>query len=522
MPGLRQKLDTLVPFWGRLELRLTMALVALSTLCVGASSYLVYLTSQYFESIVSEQIIAGNEAAEHARPFYGRFVEAKREAFNARVETIAVRLQHSNGSEELDVLEESLGRDAEIARIEIRDEGQRLRRIDSSRAELLLSVENGNAVPVSQMIDSHRELRVWFARDLISDLEYQTFGASLRRLGTVELDGVRVDRKQVESGLWLAMLAANGLVLTVAVTIGLILARSMTRKASEIARVMNQVTQGNLDARVLRIGDDELGRLAQSLNQMLDELDEARQTLAYLQRIEVWQEMARRLAHEIKNPLTPIQLAVQQLREKDNGQDPQFSAMLRESVEIIEDEVDGMRRLVTNFSQFSRLPDAQLAPIELAAIVRDFVRVYGSISEHDEDRLVVEDAGEKFPILGDRQLLKHSLVNLVENAVLSAQESQIKPIRVEIGLARNIDSHGEWVELSVSDNGPGVDASKRESIFEPYETSRSEGSGLGLAIVKKIVLDHGGRMGVSESSLGGARFSLFLPINHQSTEPGST
>jgi nitrogen fixation/metabolism regulation signal transduction histidine kinase len=240
---------------------------------------------------------------------------------------------------------------------------------------------------------------------------------------------------------------------------------------------------------------------------MLDDLAHAQDRLAYLQRIGAWQEMARRIAHEIKNPLTPIQLAVQQLREKDPGLSPEFSRMLRSAVEIVEDEVEGLRRMVTSFSQFAKVPEVRLARVELPRVLEEFERAYGHLTERDDDVLDVAAVEPTLVVEADRQLLKQVLVNLVENAVLSAREAKRSPVRVEVSVV--VD--GAWIELRVDDNGPGVPEAQRERVFEPYHTTRTQGTGLGLAIVKKVILDHGGDVRVESSPLGGARFVVALP-----------
>jgi nitrogen fixation/metabolism regulation signal transduction histidine kinase len=311
-----------------------------------------------------------------------------------------------------------------------------------------------------------------------------------------------VERDEVRRALIAALGVASSLVLFVAILAGILIARRTTRKLSDLSAVMRRVASGDLSVRAPRLGRDELGQLAGAFNTMLDELEHARRRVAYLQRVGAWQEMARRIAHEIKNPLTPIQLAAQQLREKDPGSDPQFSKLLRESVEIVEDEVETLRRMVTSFSQFAKVPEVALEPVALSRVLSEFERV----SAHVDAELEVVLDGEDLQVLGDRQLLKQVLVNLVENAALSAREAGIDPkIRVSGGRVDGMAC------LVVEDNGPGVPLARRELVFEPYETTREHGTGLGLAIVKKIVLDHGGEVSVGVSdSLRGARFEVRL------------
>src|SRR5690606_35586017 len=154
-------------------------------------------------------------------------------------------------------------------------------------------------------------------------------------------------------------------------------ARATTRRVSELSRVMRQVAAGDLAARSRSLGTDELGLLGAAFNRMLDELAAAQRKGAYLERVGAQQDMARRPAHEIKNPLTPIQLAVQNLRDRDPGQSPEFSALLAMSVEIVEDEVEALRRMVGTFSKLAKVPDVQLEATSIARILGEFERAYG-------------------------------------------------------------------------------------------------------------------------------------------------
>jgi signal transduction histidine kinase len=162
--------------------------------------------------------------------------------------------------------------------------------------------------------------------------------------------------------------------------------------------------------------------------------------------------------------------------------------------------------MVTSFSQFAKVPQVHREPVDLPRLMGEFERAYGHLTDREQDALRVAPAPD-VRISADRQLLKQVLVNLVENAVLSAREAGRDPVVVEV--ASHASAHG--VEIHVDDNGPGIELERREAVFEPYETTRETGTGLGLAIVKKVVLDHEGEITVEDSPLGGARFVIRLP-----------
>jgi nitrogen fixation/metabolism regulation signal transduction histidine kinase len=248
--------------------------------------------------------------------------------------------------------------------------------------------------------------------------------------------------------------------------------------------------------------------------------------------------MAQRLAHEIKNPLTPIQLAVQECHKKYAGDDPRYRQLLDATLEIVEEEVGTLRRLVGNFSNFARLPHAEL----LTANLSDFLRDCETHLVHLEDPSLGESAGESEPIPTqnveirwelpketlevaiDRQMLRRVLVNLVRNAVQAIRDAKQRPSspggddpevsgdrllgHVLVSAARE----GEGARIVVEDDGPGIADSVRGRIFDPYFTTKADGTGLGLAIVKKVVVEHGGEIEATTSNrLGGARFVLRLP-----------
>lgn len=507
------------PWWRRLEARIVLSLMLLGTACVGAAYVLLTQITTYYELRGEEQEAIADQALATARPFYQQMVVAKREAFTARATVMALQLPAPDASaEETRRALEDLLADAPADVLEVAADG-----VSLSRSEVVAAGRADEGLrPVQVRVggdegsDEERgALSVVFGVDPSLDEDYQALARYERdlELETLE-DGTLAERDEVDNAISRLVASAAAVVLLLAFVVGFWLARQTTRKLSDISDVMRRVAAGDAHARAPELGPDELGILAGDLNAMLDRLERAQNKLAYLQRIGAWQDMARRIAHEIKNPLTPIQLAVQQLREKDPGSDPRFTRLLGDSVEIIEDEIEGLRRMVTSFSQFAKVPEVVLEPRDLARVVREFERAYGHLGEHPGDQLEIQispefDGEGRHRVAVDRQLLKQVLVNLVENANLSATEHGASPVRVRVRLA----AVGGGVVLTVEDNGPGIEATRREKVFEPYETTRAHGTGLGLAIAKKVILDHGGEIVAGESDeLGGAAFTIRLPL----------
>jgi two-component system nitrogen regulation sensor histidine kinase NtrY len=321
----------------------------------------------------------------------------------------------------------------------------------------------------------------------------------------------RIERRRSadERSYVLAFSALLGITILAAVGVGSLVARGPAQRVVALEAATRRVALGDLSVRVPEVGDDELGKLARAFNRMLSEVEASRSRIEYLQRISAWQEMARRLAHEIKNPLTPIQLAVQDIHRRYDGQSKEFRKLLDTTLEVVEDEVGTLRRLVSEFSDFARLPQAELEQADLAEFIGDLAgRPLFMEEELAKDGAEPPTIGfeiEPGPalVLIDRQMLRRVLINLVRNA---AQAMQGKG-RIMVRLHRD----GDAFHLDVDDDGPGIPVEIRDQIFDPYVTTKTDGTGLGLSIVKKIVIEHSGSIVALDSPLGGARLRLRLP-----------
>ncbi len=354
------------------------------------------------------------------------------------------------------------------------------------------------------------DIRLLFALDetLVVSLEE---AEELARL----YSGLDADRAGILRAYRRSFLILLGGWIAVAGIVGLIIAGGATRRVEALAEATRRVSAGDLSSRVEISGKDELAELGLAFNEMVEELRTRGDRIVYLEKISSWQEMARRLAHEIKNPLTPIQLAMQQLEnrwQKTKGEDPQFGRLLSESVEIVREEIDTLGRLVGEFSAFARLPDVSPEPTDLVAWSQDFIRTHPDLAE--QAAISYDTNSTALLARLDRSMMRRVLANLVQNAIDAAEGAGTIP-RVRIA----VEDTGEWARLRVSDQGPGMPPEILERIFDPYFTTKETGTGLGLTICKKIVLQHGGTMAAAAPPSGGAIFDIHLP---KTSEPAST
>jgi nitrogen fixation/metabolism regulation signal transduction histidine kinase len=288
---------------------------------------------------------------------------------------------------------------------------------------------------------------------------------------------------------------------------GFWLARRTTRRVSGLIQAVRELAHGNLEVQVdPGAAADEVAGLARAFNSMVREVRESRDRIVYLEKISGWQEVARRLAHEIKNPLTPIQLAFQQFQVRFRAapnRDPELEKLLGEVGEIVGEEIGTLQRLVEDFSSFAKLPEVRPEPCELGAFVEEFVRTSPQLSEGAD--IEITHGLSDCPVALDRTLMRRVLSNLLKNAVEAVRPARA---RVHIGIAR----FNDLGVITIADEGPGVEPALRSRIFDPYFTTKGDGTGLGLAIVKKIVLQHGGEIATGERPGGGALFTISFPV----------
>jgi two-component system, NtrC family, nitrogen regulation sensor histidine kinase NtrY len=480
-----------------LQLKLTVALVLIVITPLAASAYLIDQLGKAAANVAVGESSSRLDVMNDAKRAYGDLIEITKRLHSE----IATRL-----SQRPDFL--ALDPTINLAKI-INDEPE-------LRAIALLRPDGSAAAEA----DRPRASPAW--RDKVVDQPLGDGVGTLRLTFTVSAT-VMDELKQLQDAIdaattfaqirtalpesyRTAFLVLLGVAGFVAAGFGIWASSFVTRRITALVLTARKVSEGQLDARVELRGQDELAELGRAFNTMLDDLDQTRAQVEYLQRMGVWQDVARRLAHEIKNPLTPIQLAVQQCVSSYRGDDARFRKLLVDTGEIVQEEIAGLRRLVDTFRTLGALPKVEKAPIELAEVIEEL-----KLDPAMATRLTLQPPRRAVTVRADKLLLKRVLANLVENAIQAGEEAGNAG---DVVISWSADARWDFVTIAVDDHGKGVGEADRDSIFEPYVTTKPTGTGLGLAIARKIAIEHGGDVEVSprRAPTGGARFVVSLPL----------
>lgn len=297
----------------------------------------------------------------------------------------------------------------------------------------------------------------------------------------------------------------------VAVGLALVLARSLSRPIAALAHETREVVSGE-PKHVRGHGGREIEALAEAFNKTIDELTAMRKRLAATERIAARREVARQIAHEIKNPLAPIRAAVETLRRLRMRDDPAFDEYFEEATATVLGEVHRIANIVTEFTRFNRMPPPNPEPIDLVQVARGVVTLHASPPDGATSPASprVELSAEPIPkVMADKDQIIQVLTNLIQNGLDAASAVRPDP-HVTVTIAPV--PADKKVRVVVRDNGPGVPEEFLPRLFEPYATTKAKGTGLGLAIVQRIVFEHGGEITYRKAQKAGAVFEIVLPV----------
>ncbi|MGH2575186.1 MAG: sensor histidine kinase, partial [Ignavibacteria bacterium] len=286
-----------------------------------------------------------------------------------------------------------------------------------------------------------------------------------------------------------------------------ILSYRISNPIIKLLKATEQLSKGNVEIQVKSKSKDEIGELVKSFNKMTKELKRSREELKKVERESAWREIARQVAHEIKNPLTPMKLAIQHLYRAYNKNSKDFKSILQTTNSMIIDQIETLNRIATEFSDFARMPSRNYRPLNIDNILSDVVKLLNTdnkiIFKTDKS---IGDA----EVLGDKDEVQRALINIIRNSLQAIDE---KTGYREKGLV-TIESYRDngYYKIQVKDNGVGMDENTLDKLFEPYFSTKSKGMGLGLVITKKIIDDMKGKILVRSKLNKGTEVEIKLKI----------
>ena len=300
-------------------------------------------------------------------------------------------------------------------------------------------------------------------------------------------------------GAWLGLTLVAALA---AALVGLVLGRRATRPVDQLVRAVDAIAAGKEDYDFPGIPKDEFDELVASFSRLQRSLEQQQRRSAAAERVAAWRDVARHVAHEVKNPLAPIRLTVQNLQRARQEHPEAFDRLFEEGTQTILEEVDQLSRLVGEFSEFARLPDPDPAQESLERLLDEVLELFAA----DPGLTIVRRSGDVPSVHIDRDQISRVFKNIVGNAVDAMAAARTRELYVETAI---VDG---YAEIRFADTGPGFAGDAERRVFEPYFTTKSHGTGLGMAISFRIVAEHGGEIVAENRSEGGARVTVRLPL----------
>jgi len=287
-----------------------------------------------------------------------------------------------------------------------------------------------------------------------------------------------------------------------AIALGIYISGRAKREIDNLVEAFSRVAGGNLDTTVMAFEEGEFSQLADSFSEMTHKLRESQSQLATSEKIAAWQTMARKIAHEIKNPLTPIAISADDLRRSFQEKLPRFEDTLDSNTRMIKSEVERLSALLDQFVGFARMSPPEIVETPMAELLRDFETLYAD--KLRDGKLVVRIESQRKNMKVDPRQMRQLLVNLVKNGFEADENASVR-----VSLYDNRDGF----RLTIIDTGPGFATEILDQSFEPYVSTKKGGSGLGLVICQRIVHDHGGSIQLHNIPEGGAAVTILLPQN---------
>jgi two-component system, NtrC family, nitrogen regulation sensor histidine kinase NtrY len=382
-------------------------------------------------------------------------------------------------------------------------------------SQALTGVSSSDAQKLATLIEQVRQQN----REITGEVQWSSDAGSAEAFHAIPLDGrdkrllavllVGSSRRQVVT-LVAFMRKVGFIVGGAGILLALILASwattRVTRPVQQLAAGAGDVARGNWDAHVEVTSSDEIGELARAFNDMTRQLREQRERLVQAERVAAWRELARRLAHELKNPLFPLQITVENLERAKREHPDQFEEVFRESTQTLLAELGNLKTIIGRFSDFAKMPTPQLEPVNVNQLVKAVLQLFDAqLAASGAIRAEVELDPRLPAVQADPEQIARALQNLVLNAMDAMPGGGTLRI-----LTRQYNG---TVILEISDTGQGLTAEECGRLFTPYYTTKRHGTGLGLAIVQSVVSDHHGTISVESAPGRGTMFRIELPVN---------
>ncbi|MEY4804029.1 MAG: hypothetical protein RL331_543 [Bacteroidota bacterium] len=378
--------------------------------------------------------------------------------------------------------------------------------IASSRPKLFaygLIGEHMNAQAMDALLGKNQS---YFShQDQIGKLNYRSAylpitNEALKQIGFINLQlfGQQEAYEQQIESFFKAAINVFVLLLAISVFIALVVSNWLIGPLQVVARSVRNLELGKNNQKISYQNDDEIGALVKAYNEKLAELEQAAQQIARSERESAWRDLAQQIAHEIKNPLTPMKLNIQHLLRKMETEDANAKELAQKSLPSLIDQIDALARMANEFARFAKLPEPIFEKIELGAFISQTLALF----DEDQTMIYFQTQRKALWINADKDMLQQLFHNLLLNARQATDTSAEPKIEIELEIEQGT------VEIAIKDNGVGISATQQERIFTPYFTTKSSGSGIGLSVVRQIIEKHNGEIRFESKEGAGTVFYL--------------
>lgn len=298
------------------------------------------------------------------------------------------------------------------------------------------------------------------------------------------------------------ILLVNLIVIAIGIWLSWIISNNLTKAVTKFSELINRITLFENDPQPIRYyQNDELNQLVKAYNKMILQIKEQKERLSFREKEEAWREMAKQVAHEVKNPLTPMKLTIQNFERKFDLADPQITEKVKKMSKIMVDQIDLVATVANAFSQFAQLPEKHNEIFDVNQEIKNIIRIFS------DEKIYFHSNKDKILVDMDKIYLSRIVTNIVSNARQARDENRENIINVDV------EQRQKRIIITIEDNGVGIPEDLYQRIFEPNFTSKFSGMGLGLTMVRKMVEDYKGEISVKSTVGKGTTFTISLPSN---------